>query len=146
MTDNIFPVIPIKHLLNKYGEPTTPHKLITGTKHSVSNLRVLFCLSVVIKSTANVYTKILNVCHQSQKGFQGIFVGIPKHQKGCLIFVPSTRKIFSSHDVVFYKSFSSVLAYTSRPYSEALTIQLSVSYILYATSYHEQTGDIITFA
>ena len=34
-TDNIFPVLPIKHLVNQYGEPTTPHKLETGTKTSV---------------------------------------------------------------------------------------------------------------
>ena len=34
----------------------------------------------------------------------------------------------------------------SRPYLEALAMWPEVSYILYATSYHEQTGDIITFA
>ena len=33
----------------------------------------------------------------------------------------------------------------SRPYSEALTMQPSVSYILYAKSSHEQTGYNITF-
>ena len=32
-----------------------------------------------------------------------------------------------------------------RPYLEKLTMQSSVSYIRYATSYHEQTGNIITF-
>ena len=31
-----------------------------------------------------------NMRHQPQKGFQGISVGIPKHQKGYLICVPST--------------------------------------------------------
>ena len=41
-TDNIFPVIPIKDLINKDSDPPTPHKLATGTKHSVSHLRVLF--------------------------------------------------------------------------------------------------------
>ena len=30
MTDHIFPVIPMKHLVNQDGEPTTPHKLATG--------------------------------------------------------------------------------------------------------------------
>ena len=29
-TDNIFTVIRIKHLVNKDGEQTTPHKLATG--------------------------------------------------------------------------------------------------------------------
>ena len=35
MTDNILPVLPTKHLVNHDDEPTTPHKLKTGTKHSV---------------------------------------------------------------------------------------------------------------
>ena len=83
--------------------------------------------------------------HQSQKNFRGMFVGIPQHQKGYLIYVPSTRKIVSSHDVVFDKYFSSALAYMSRPYSEAIMTQPAVLYIPYATSSHEQNGDIITF-
>ena len=112
-TDHIFTVLPIKYLINKDGDPTTPHKLATGTKHSVSRLRVLFCPCVVRKSTAHVETKTFNMRHQAQKGFRGIFVGIPQHQKGYLLYVPSTRKVISSYDVVFDESFSSVLSYTS---------------------------------
>ena len=41
-TYNIFPVLPIKYIINEDGDPTTPHKLSTGTKPSVSHLRVLF--------------------------------------------------------------------------------------------------------
>ena len=41
-TDHMFPALPIKDLVNKYGDPTTPHKLATGTKLTVSHLRVLF--------------------------------------------------------------------------------------------------------
>ena len=33
-TDHIFPVLPIKDLINKDGDPTTPHKLATCTKNS----------------------------------------------------------------------------------------------------------------
>ena len=39
-----------------------------------------------------------------------------------------------------------MLVYTSLPYSESLDMQLDVSYITYAASYHEQTGKNITFA
>ena len=46
----------------------------------------------------------------------------------------------------FYGKNSSALAYTSRPYLEALAMQPLVSYIPYTTSSHEQNGDIITFA
>ena len=80
-TDHIFRVLPIKYLINKDGDKKTPHKLATGTKPSVSHLRVLFCPCVVRKSTAHVETKTFNMCHQAQKGFRGIFVGITEHKK-----------------------------------------------------------------
>ena len=84
--------------------------------------------------------------HQAQKGFQGIFVGIPQHQKVYLVYVPSTRKIISSIDVRFDESFVSALSYTSRPYAEAMEMRPAVTYTPYATSSKEQTGDVITFA
>ena len=70
--------------------------------------------------TAHIYGKASNLRNQQQKGLQGIFVGIPKKQKGYLIYVPSTQKIVYSHVVIFDKTFSSVLAYTSCPHIEAL--------------------------
>ena len=100
-TDHVFPVLPIKNLVNQNIEPTTPNKLSTGTKPSVSNLCVLLFPCAVQKSTAHVNTKNLNMYHQSQKGFCGIFVEIPQHQKGYLICVPSTQEIVSPNDVVF---------------------------------------------
>ena len=78
--------------------------------------------------------------------FRGIFVGIPDHQKVYLVYVPSTIKIISSYDVVFDESLSSALAYTSRPYSEAIAMRPSVTYTPYASSSKEQTGNVITFA
>ena len=53
-TDHIYTVLPIKDLINEDGDPTTPHKLATGTKPSVSHLRMLFCPCVVRKSKAHV--------------------------------------------------------------------------------------------
>ena len=99
-TDHIFPVLPIKYLINQYGDPTTPQKLATGMP-SVSHLRVLFCPCVLRKATAHIEIKTLNMRHQAQKLFRGIFVGIPDHQKVYVVYVPSTRKIISSYDVVF---------------------------------------------
>ena len=79
--DHIFLVLIIKDLINKDGDPKTPHKLATGTKPSVSHLRVLFCPCVVQKATAHVETKKLNMHHQAQKWFRGILLGIPQHKK-----------------------------------------------------------------
>ena len=138
-TDHIFPVLPIKDLINKDGDPTTPHKMATGTKHSVSHLRVLFCPCVVHKAMAHVETNTLNICLQAQKGFRGIFVGIPEYQKGYLVYVTTTRKIIYSYDVVLDESFSSVLAYTSRPCSEVTAMRPAVTYTPYGTSPIDQT-------
>ena len=132
ITDHIRPVLLIKHLVNQYGEITMPHKLTNGMKPSVSNPHILFCPCVLQKSAAHVDTKALNIRHQSQKGLCGIFVGIPQHQKGCLVYVPSTHKIVFSYDVVYNKTFYSALEYTPHPYSEALTVQPAVSYIPHA--------------
>ena len=81
--------------------------LQTGTKPSLLNFCVLFCPCVVQKATEHVKTKVLNMRHQAQKGFRGIFVGIPQHQKGYLVYIPSTRKVISLYDVVFDESVSS---------------------------------------
>ena len=62
-TYHIFPVIPIKYLINKDGDPTTPHKMATVMKPSVSDLCVLFFPCVVRKATAYVETKTLNMRH-----------------------------------------------------------------------------------
>ena len=76
-TAYFFPVLIIKYLINKDSKSTAPFKLATGTKPSVSHSCVLFFPSVVRKATAHVETKALNMRHQVQKGFCGIFVGIP---------------------------------------------------------------------
>ena len=94
-TYHIFSVLPIKYIINKDDDPTTPFKFATGTKPSVSHLRVLFFPCVVQKATAHVGTKALNMRHQAQKGFRCIFVVIPQHQKVYLLYVPSTREIIS---------------------------------------------------
>ena len=145
-TYDIFRVLPIKYIINEDGDPTTPYKLATGTKASVSHLRILFCPCVVPKATAHVETKALNMRHQAQKWFRGIFVGIPQHQKGYLVYLPSTIKVISSYDVVFDESFSSALSYTSRTYAEVMVMRPTVTYTPYATYSKEQTGNLITFA
>ena len=61
--------------------------------------------------------------HQPQKGFCGIFVGIPEHQKWYLVYVPSTSKIRSSYYFLFNEKNSSALAYTSQTYSEAIMMR-----------------------
>ena len=103
MNDHILPGLPTRHLVTqdkkKYTTQTENWK-----KYLVSKPHVLFFPCVVQKATAHFYAKVLNICHQSQKGFYCILVGIPKHQKGYLIYVHSTQTIVSSHDILFDKT------------------------------------------
>ena len=62
-----------------------------------------------------------------------------------LVYVPSTRKIIYSYDVVFDESFYSLLAYTSQLYAEAISMRPAVKYTPCDTSLKERTGNIITF-
>ena len=66
---HIFPVLPIKDMINKDGKPTTPFKPATGMKPLVSHFRVLFCSCVVRKATAHVDKKEINMRYQAQKDF-----------------------------------------------------------------------------
>ena len=61
------------------------------------------------------------------------------------MYVPITRKIISSYDVVFDESFSSALEYKSQTYSEAMSMRPEMMYTPCATSSREQTGNIIKF-
>ena len=68
-TYHIFLFLTINDMIKKEGDPTTPFKLATGTKHSLSYLSVLFCLCVARKATSQVDKKALNIFHQAQKYF-----------------------------------------------------------------------------
>ena len=61
------------------------------------------------------------------------------------MYIPSTRKIIYSYDVVFDKSGSSTLSYTSQPYSESMVMRPEVMNTPYGRSSKEQTGGIIAF-
>ena len=80
-TDHTFPVQRIKDIINEDCDPTTPYIFARGTRRSLSHLRVLFCPYVEREATPHFGTKALNMRHQSQKGFCGIFVGFRQHQK-----------------------------------------------------------------
>ena len=88
----------------------------------------------------------LNMRNQSKKGFHDICVGISENQKGYLVYIPSTRYIISSYNVVFDEIFSNVLTYMSRPYSCEMVMRPAVRYKPYATSLGGKNGNIITFA
>ena len=91
----------------------------TGNRYETFSVTfTCFILSVCCtESYGACWNKDVKHASPSTEGFCGIFVGIPQHQKGYLVYVTSTRKVILSYDVMFDKSFSSALSYTSRPYA-----------------------------
>ena len=67
-TYHIFPVLPIKYLINKDGDLTTPFKLVIGTKTSVSHLLVLF-FHVLYGKLLHIWDKGIKYASPSAKGF-----------------------------------------------------------------------------
>ena len=57
MKDHIFPVLPIKDLINKYSGPNMPYKLAKGTNPSLSHLHVLFFPNVCRSFPYNTWKK-----------------------------------------------------------------------------------------
>ena len=56
MTDHIFHVIPINHLVNKYGEQTTLHELAAGKKIQYKTY-VFYSVHVLYKRPLQMLTK-----------------------------------------------------------------------------------------
>ena len=62
------------------------------------------------------------------------------------MYVPITRKVISSYDIVFDEKYSSALSYTTQPHSEAMVMRPEVTYTQYATSSREQTCNVNMFS
>ena len=98
---HIFPLLPIKDLINKDGDPTTPFKLATGTKSSILYMRILFCPCFVRKDTAHVGSKTLIIRNQVQNVFRVILIIVKNNQKRYPVYVPQKRKIKSLYNASF---------------------------------------------
>ena len=68
-TYHIFRVLPIKYLINKDGDLTTPFKLAKGTKTSVSHLHMLFFCICCTEIYCTCWDKGVKYASQITKGF-----------------------------------------------------------------------------
>jgi hypothetical protein len=59
----------------------------------------------------------------THRGIRGMHIGFPSTQKGLLLYVPSTRQIASSGDVICDEILASTEAETWRPIHDALTLR-----------------------
>ena len=106
----VFNCLPIRGLANNDGAPTTPFFKFFGKKPKLDQFKVLFCPVVCKKYTAKKDGHTVKPTKSPQRGCRGIFVGLPVDQAGYNIYVPSTRQIINSGNVIFDENFTSAIA------------------------------------
>ena len=110
----------------------------------------MFCPCVFKKYTATTHdhnNKLVHINVQkrfSQRGARGIFIGFDHHTPGYLVFIPSTRQIVTSVDIIFDKYFLSALVHKSRAYREALLTRPINDITTDPNDVTDHTGDIST--
>ncbi len=79
----------------------------------------------------------------TQRGISGIHL-VPQTQKGLLLYVPSTRQIVISGDVICDETSASTMAETWRPFHDALALKPTTSFIPDSYTVLEHTGDLLS--
>jgi hypothetical protein len=71
-------------------------------------------------------------------------LGFSPMQKGLLLYVPSTRQIVISGDVICDETLASTVAETQRPFHDALALRPTASFIPDSYTVLEYTGDLLS--
>ncbi len=115
-----------------------------GSKPRVSHFRVFGCPCIAKKWTISVDGKPEVNSKGTQRGIRGIHLGFSPTQKGWLLYVPSTRQIVISGDVICDETFASTVAETWRPFHDALALRPETSFIPDPHTFVEHTGDVLS--
>ena len=78
----------------------------------------------------------------TQRGVRGILTGLDDHTPGYLIFLPSSRQIVTSVDVIFDEKFIFALVHKNRAYHEAILTRPINDPIANYNHVRDKTGDI----
>jgi hypothetical protein len=84
----------------------------------------------------------LTTKHFTEKGIQGIFIGLPSDQKGYLIYFPGSRTIACSGDVAFDETFYTIITTTWRRFEEGIALQPQSRVIPDPNMELEETGGV----
>jgi transposase InsO family protein len=137
---SVFNILPVKNLYNTEGDIASPHELFTGLKPLISNYRVFGCPVVAKRWVVSIDGR--ETVHCTEKGIRGIFIGFPPNQKGHLIFLPGSRTIAVSGDVMFDETFYSAIATTWRRFADGIALQPERSALPGPNTTLENTGDL----
>ena len=75
-----------------------------------------------------------------QHGIRGIFLGFSEDSSGWLFYVPDTKRIYISLDIVFDENFTSPLNMPELPLQGALRIRGTSNYVPDTETLFETTG------
>jgi len=137
---SVFNILPVKNLYNTEGDIASPHELFTGLKPLISNYRVFGCPVVAKRWVVSIDGR--ETVHCTEKGIRGILIGFPPNQKGHLIFLPGSRTIAVSGDVMFDETFYSAIATTWRRFEDGIALQPERSALPGPNTTLENTGDL----
>ena len=103
-------VLPVRDLVDKEGNMTTPHFMFRGHKPNIAHLRTFGAPSIRKRygkkqeSGARSKSK-----WDLQQGIRCIYLGLPDNQAGWSFWTPGTTKTVVSYDAIFDESFSSAV-------------------------------------
>ncbi len=125
------------------GTVASPFELFVGSKPMVSHFRVFGCPCIAKKWTISVDGKPEDNSKDTQRGIRGIHLGFCPTQKGLLLYVPSTRQIVISGDVICDETFASTVGETWRPFHDALALRPTALFIPHSCTVMEHNGDLL---
>ncbi len=140
---NVFNILPLKVFVTADGTVSTPFELFVGSKPMVSHFKVFGCPCIAMKWTTSVDGKPEDNSKGTQRGIRGLHFGFSPTQKGLILYIPSTRQIVISGDVICDETFASTVTETWRPFHDALAFRSIASFIPDSYTVLEHTGDLL---
>jgi hypothetical protein len=137
---SVFNILPVKNLYDSDGEIASPHELFSGTEPTITQYRVFGCPAVARRWVMTIDGR--ETIHCTEKGIRGIFIGFPPNQKGYLIYLPASRTIAVSGDMMFDETFYSAIATTWHRFEDGIVFKPQCSIIPGPNTTLEATGDI----
>jgi hypothetical protein len=157
-TWKVHSVLPHRALTKEDGTVQCPLGVHHGKPVRIADFRVLFCPVVMTydntfvsipqyKQTHGKRTKLESIDRKNnpQRGMRGIHVGIPRHSKVYLNYVPAMGRMYTSADVYSDEHFNSTLAYEQNKFSDYMDIMITQPMPDTDLPYHE-TGSSMIFA
>jgi hypothetical protein len=115
--------------------PTTSYRKYFGQNPKIGRFKVFGCpcvMKVYVRENQDsaMSSNTLTSKNIIQRGVRGVFVGFPINQAGYEIWVPSSRRFFTSEDVAFDENFSSPLVYDQHLFHDAMPTRNSIAKII----------------